>query len=246
MAGANVRQLSSLPNEIRRYSAEVADFIDEHVDRVADIVRETLAASQWIPEYARPRPRPPPVVPVAHVVPATMLEKVQGWLWRHKILVGATALALGLITYRSYRNSRLRRRTRKARRAKSGGRIEVVVIAAAPSLPLTKSLALDMEQKGFIVFVVCGGVEEEKMVYNLNRPDIKPLLVDMTDVRTGPRTLRRVKSMLLTFNRIIARQRQRVHRTLLAVSSDTARRGSAHEAVPAEPDRAPAHPVVGL
>jgi hypothetical protein len=49
-------------------------------------------------------------------------------------------------------------------------------------LPLTKSLALDMERKGFIVYIVCSASEDQNMVQSLSRPDIRPLSIDTTDV----------------------------------------------------------------
>lgn len=58
----------------------------------------------------------------------------------------------------------------------------MVVIAGLATLPLTKSLALDMERRGFIVYVVCNAVEDEDTVSALARPDIRPLTVDTTDV----------------------------------------------------------------
>jgi NAD(P)-dependent dehydrogenase (short-subunit alcohol dehydrogenase family) len=60
--------------------------------------------------------------------------------------------------------------------------MEVVVIAGSPALPLTRSLSLDMERKGFIVFIVAGSHEDESMIQNLSRPDIRPLSIDITDV----------------------------------------------------------------
>jgi hypothetical protein len=61
--------------------------------------------------------------------------------------------------------------------------MDVVVIAGSPALPLTRSLSLDLERKGFIVFVVSNSHEDEIMVQNLARPDIRPLSIDITDVR---------------------------------------------------------------
>ena len=58
----------------------------------------------------------------------------------------------------------------------------MVVIAGSPTLPLTKSLALDMERRGFIVYIVCNAAEDENMVHTLSRPDIRPLSIDTTDV----------------------------------------------------------------
>ena len=88
----------------------------------------------------------------------------------------------GTVAYRTYRTSALWRKKRRARRARSGGRVEVVVIAGSPALPLTRSLSLDLERKGFIVFIVSNSHEDEMMVQNLSRPDIRPLGIDITDV----------------------------------------------------------------
>jgi hypothetical protein len=43
-------------------------------------------------------------------------------------------------------------------------------------------LSLDLERKGFIVFVVCNSIEDEMMTQNMARPDIRPLTIDITDV----------------------------------------------------------------
>ncbi|KXX77444.1 D-beta-hydroxybutyrate dehydrogenase, mitochondrial [Madurella mycetomatis] len=170
--------LSSLPNDIRRYSTDVADFVDRHVDQIAETLREALASSPWLPEQLRPRPPPPtPII----AVPTSALEKAQNWISRHKILVGFIVLTTGAVAYRSYRNSALWRKSRRAKRARSGGRMEVVVIAGSPALPLTRSLSLDLERKSFIVFVVSNSHEDEIMVQNLSRPDIRPLSIDITD-----------------------------------------------------------------
>ncbi|KAL2257421.1 hypothetical protein VTK26DRAFT_201 [Humicola hyalothermophila] len=170
--------LSSLPNEIRKYSNDVADFLDKHVDQIAETLRDTLANSPWIPEQFRPQaPPPPPII----TVPTSALGKAQNWIARHKILVGFVVVATGVVAYRTYRSNALWRKKRRARRARSGGRVEVVVIAGSPALPVTRSLSLDLERKGFIVFIVSNSHEEEMMVQNLARPDIRSLSIDITD-----------------------------------------------------------------
>lgn len=58
----------------------------------------------------------------------------------------------------------------------------MVVLAGSPTLPLTRSLSLDLERKGFVVFIVCNTIEDEMMVQNLARPDVRPLTIDITDV----------------------------------------------------------------
>lgn len=115
---------------------------------------------------------------------------------RHKIVSSVLVVAVSYAAYRAVRKTKLLRKSRRAKRARNGGRLEVVVIAGSPSLPLTKSLALDMERRGFIVYVVCGTIEEEVMVQNLARPDVKPLNIDITDVSRRPRLVPRVPILM--------------------------------------------------
>lgn len=109
-------------------------------------------------------------------------ERLQNWIAEHKILTGMIVLTCGTVVYKGYYESRSMRKTRRARRARNGGRTDVVVIAGSPSLPLTRSLSLDMERRGFIVFIVCNAAEDESMVQAMKRPDVRPLSIDTTDV----------------------------------------------------------------
>ncbi|KAK4100646.1 DUF1776-domain-containing protein [Parathielavia hyrcaniae] len=170
--------LSSLPTEIQKYSQDVAEVVNKHVDQVAETLRDTLAKSQWVPEQFRPRPPPPPTI---IAVPASTLERVQNWFARHKVLIGFIVVTTGVVAYRTYRSTARWRKTRRARRSRSGGRMDVVVIAGSPALPLTRSLSLDLERKGFIVFIVSNSHEDDVMVQNLARSDIRPLGIDITD-----------------------------------------------------------------
>lgn len=186
-------QLSGIPVQLRRYSNDVAEFIDHGVDRAADVVRDTLAKSSWLPEYAKPSPPPPP--PVA-IVALSRFEQLQDWISRHKILTGVIVVACGTVAFKGYQRSRWLKKTRRAKRAKNGGRTEVVVIAGSPTLPLTKSLSLDLERRGFVVYIVCNATEDESIVHAYARPDIRPLSIDTTDVGLLPYTL--IYSMLIS------------------------------------------------
>ena len=95
------------------------------------------------------------------------------------------AIAVGGVTYHVI-SRKSNRKKRRAKKAGNGARIEVVVIAGSPSEPITRSLSLDLERRGFIVYVVCNSVEEEVMIHNESRPDIKPLTIDITDVSSLP------------------------------------------------------------
>ncbi|KAI1074895.1 DUF1776-domain-containing protein [Whalleya microplaca] len=188
--------LSSIPNQIRRYSGDVAEYVDKVVDQAADQVRDTLSSAPWVPDYMRPTvpSRPPPVV----LVPLSTYERVQNWLVRHKILTGAIIVAFGYVTYRTVRHTKLTHKPRRAKRARNGGRLEVVVIAGSPTLPLTKSLSLDMERRGFIVYIVCNTIEDELAVQSLSRPDIKPLGIDITDPPNAGQAIERFAAYLQT------------------------------------------------
>ncbi|RGP60660.1 duf1776 family [Fusarium longipes] len=170
--------LDTLSTQARRYSDIASEFIDKNVDRAAVVVRDTLSTSEWIPESVRPSP---PVREVVTVVSLSRFERLQTWIAEHKILTGAIILTCGTVVYKGYYEGRSMRKTRRARRARNGGRTDVVVIAGSPTLPLTRSLSLDMERRGFIVFIVCNAAEDESMVQAMKRADIRPLSIDTTD-----------------------------------------------------------------
>ena len=179
-ANLSNRQLSSIPVHLQRYSNDIADFIDHNVDRAAHIVRETLSTVPWIPDSIRPTP---PSRPPVTIIAASRLDQIQGWVAKHKVLTGVIVVVCGTVAYKGYQRSRSLRKTRRAKRARNGGRTEVVVIAGSPTLPLTKSLSLDMQRRGFIVYIVCNAAEDEALVHSLARSDIRPLTIDTTDVR---------------------------------------------------------------
>ncbi|KAI1378889.1 DUF1776-domain-containing protein [Hypoxylon crocopeplum] len=188
--------LSSIPNQIRRYSGDVAEYVDKAVDKVAEELRDTLSSAPWVPDIVRPKPptRPPPV----QIIPMTTYERIHDWVSRHKLLTGVIVVAVGYATYRTVQQTKLMRKSRRAKRARNGGRLEVVVVAGSPTLPLTKSLSLDMERKGFIVFVVCNSIEDEVVVQSLSRPDIRPLSIDITDPPNAGQSIERFASYLQT------------------------------------------------
>ncbi|KAG9235411.1 hypothetical protein BJ875DRAFT_271063 [Amylocarpus encephaloides] len=179
---AFIDALSSVPNDIRRYSSDVADYVDKHLNHVSNILRETLLSSPWIPESARPRPPPPPPRSLIEKIspPPSMYGRVQNWVVNHKVLATVIVVAIGGATYQVIKR-RSSRRKRRAKRAGNGARLEVVVIAGSPSEPLTRSISLDLERRGFIVYIVCNNIEEEKQVQGESRPDIKPLMIDIVD-----------------------------------------------------------------
>ncbi|KAI0905728.1 hypothetical protein F4823DRAFT_632375 [Ustulina deusta] len=205
--------LSSVPNHVRQYSDEVADFLDKTVEKAAENVRHTLASAAWVPDYARPKsPAPPPV----QIIPESTWERMQAWVAGHKVVSGVFVCAVGYVTYRVVRHSKLLRKPRRAKRARNGSRLEVVVIAGSPSLPLTKSLSLDLERRGFLVFVVCRTIEDEAMVQGMSRPDIRPFGIDINDPPSAGASIDRFAAYLQTPHAAVPRAKPH-HLTLTSV-----------------------------
>ncbi|KAM0459844.1 hypothetical protein ACHAPV_000094 [Trichoderma viride] len=170
--------LSSISGHFRRVTDNAAEFIDKGVDKASEAVRERLATVEWLPDIVKPFPPPKPEV---IVVPLSSIEKLQNWFSRNKYLIGTAVVITSVVAYKGYQQNKYVRKVRRAKRSKNGGRSEVIVIAGSPRLPLTKTLALDMERRGFIVFIVCNATEDEAAVKSFSRPDIMPLTIDTTN-----------------------------------------------------------------
>lgn len=56
------------------------------------------------------------------------------------------------------------------------------MLAGSPHDPVARSLALDLDRRGFIVFVAVSTVEDEQVVINEGRADVRPLNIDILDV----------------------------------------------------------------
>jgi hypothetical protein len=57
-----------------------------------------------------------------------------------------------------------------------------VVVAGPASSPITKSISLDLERRGYIVYIVVNSAEEEHQVLSEARVDVRPLQLDIGDV----------------------------------------------------------------
>lgn len=71
------------------------------------------------------------------------------------------------------------------------------VIAGPPNSPITKSLSLDLERRGFIVYIVCSDLEEEQQVQSESRADVRPLHLDVADVLGTQEAMQRFNNLLL-------------------------------------------------
>ncbi|KAI9868564.1 MAG: hypothetical protein M1830_005635 [Pleopsidium flavum] len=188
--------LSSIPNDVKKYSLELADAIERQTNSVSAALRESLQSATWIPQSVKP-PRPPPrrVVPA---IPQGYIGHAQEWVLRHQALTAAILAFLGTGGFLVYRKRKLYGRKRRAKRASNGARKEVVVIAGSPNEPITRSLSLDLERRGFVVYVVVSTVEEEQLVRNESRVDIHPLNLDIVDPTSTEQTINHFTTHLLS------------------------------------------------
>lgn len=176
--------LNSVPHHLQRFSDDIANYVEQHVDKAAATLRETLSAAEWIPEAARPRgpPRAPARLASSVALPVGLYSRIHDWVLKNKVLTGTFVIGLGASIYMVQRRKAIYYRKRRAKRASNGARMEVVVIAGSISEPIVRSLALDLERRGFVVFVVCDDVQEELLVQNEARSDIRPLMIDVSEV----------------------------------------------------------------
>jgi NAD(P)-dependent dehydrogenase (short-subunit alcohol dehydrogenase family) len=174
--------LGGVSSDIKKFSANVFDATDRHIDSVASSIRGAFDSSSWFPRSLKPAP-PPPILPTS----AGYWSRVSDWLSRHKAVTAAVIAFVGTGSALIYYQRNVQTRRRRAKRAPNGARKEVVVIAGPAGGSVTKSLMLDLEKRGFIVYVVAHTLEEEDLIKaeGVARTDIRPFLINIADVRSS-------------------------------------------------------------
>ncbi|CAL5866423.1 uncharacterized protein PFLUO_LOCUS631 [Penicillium psychrofluorescens] len=173
--------LASIPHDVRRYSHQVADSIDRQVDHAAQVMRDTLAQQTWLPQTIRP-----PARSCQRAPPQGLTDRVQNWVARNRAWTAALIAFVGTGCVLFYGNKKLNGKRRKARKAANGARKEIVVVAGSPHEPMTRAIAVDLERRGYIVYVTVSSAEEEHIVQVEHRNDIKPLWLDLTTTSSSP------------------------------------------------------------
>ncbi|KAH7399414.1 hypothetical protein BKA66DRAFT_406691 [Pyrenochaeta sp. MPI-SDFR-AT-0127] len=170
--------LAEYSKDIRSFTGSVWDASDRHFANVAGYVKRHVPEG-WLPVYARPSPPPPP----PHPLPITeaYIHRLQDWVSRNRALTAALVAFISTGGFLLWREKKNYNRKRRARRASNGARREVVVIAGPPNSPIIRSLSLDLERRGFIVYIVCSNMDEEQQVLSESRADVRPLHLDIAD-----------------------------------------------------------------
>ncbi|KAL4872713.1 hypothetical protein BDV12DRAFT_161388 [Aspergillus spectabilis] len=174
--------LASIPHDVRRYSLQVADAVDRHVDHAADVVRDTLSHQSWLPSSVRPSPKVRPFSPQSQ----SLYDRVHSWVIRNRAWSAAILAFVGTTSVLYLGSKTLKAKRRKAKRAANGGRKEILVVAGSPHEPMTRAIAADLDRRGYIVYITVSSAEEEHLVRAENRPDIRPLWLDLTTLPSSP------------------------------------------------------------
>ncbi|KAK5172257.1 U2 snRNP component prp10 [Saxophila tyrrhenica] len=171
----------------RKQFDSIADDVERHFDLVASHLRE------WIP-HETPLSRPSP----APLPPPTTLQVAQRWIARNRAVSAAVLafLVTGSVGGWVYVRSQRSRRKRRARKSPSGARTDVVVVAGGVADPLTSALYLDLERRGYVVYVVANTAEDERYIRSQSRADLLPLQLDLVDPGRAGQQMRRFGELL--------------------------------------------------
>ncbi|KAK1823254.1 hypothetical protein LTR12_002327 [Friedmanniomyces endolithicus] len=173
----------------RRQFNEIADDVEKHFEQVAGQLR------QWMPAdspFVRPLPAP------KRLPPPSTLQLAQRWVHQHRRVTAAVIafLVTGSVGTLIYVRSKNLRHKRRAKRSASGARTEVVVVAGAVANPVASALYLDLERRGFVVYVVASTQEDEQYIRSQSRIDLLPLHLDLVDPFTAQDQLARFRGSL--------------------------------------------------
>lgn len=195
-----VPDLDSINNEVNR----ITESIDKHFKAVASSlleypiassIRESIQSSPWI--YERTGSTPPPSPP-RQALPVGYLKAAQRWVSEHRAVTAAVVAFIGTGVFVIWRQRRADRMKRRAKRAKNGSRTEVVILAGSPHSPLTKSLSLELDRRGFIVYIPVNSLSEEHVVQSEGRPDIRSLHLDVTSEHSTTTAVSKFTSYITT------------------------------------------------
>jgi Fungal family of unknown function (DUF1776) len=179
--------LASVPSDIASYGSRIADYIEKHSTTLATELRDAIDSATWIPDLMRP-----PVRSVSHkfsapALPEGLFAQTTVWISKNRTVVAVVLACATTTAILIHRRKRAYTRKRRARRDRNGKKKEIVVLACS-SLhnPLTRSLALDLDRRGYIVYITVSSTEEDSLVQSESKWDIRPLWMDLTSSVPNP------------------------------------------------------------
>lgn len=119
-----MNQLASIPHDVRKYSAQVADSVDRQIDCAATTLRDKFSGQSWLPAAVRPSPRASQAARAPQSPSWT--GRVQDWVLQNRAWSAAALAFVGTGCVLYFGNKKLNGKRRKARRAGNGARKEIV------------------------------------------------------------------------------------------------------------------------
>lgn len=187
-------EMSSILDSVNSFT----EAIDRHFESVGRSLKDAFRDTPWLPVSIKPKPPPVPRRVPAVAIPLGYFEATRTWVSEHRAWTAAVVAFVGtgaFVVWRRRRNDRVKRR---AGRAKNGSRTEIVVLAGSPHSPLTRSLSLDLERRGFIVYIPVSTLSEEQIIQSESRADIRPLNMDITSLSSTEETIQKFSTYINT------------------------------------------------
>ncbi|KAK5088065.1 hypothetical protein LTR05_002281 [Lithohypha guttulata] len=180
--------LASIPQDMASYGSRIADYIEKHSNAIAADLREAIDHASWLPESLKPprgashgffaAPPPPPQGPY---------EKTVAFISKNRTAIAVVLAFAGTTAYLVHRRRRAHAKKRRAKKLPNGAKKEIVVLACSTFHdPLTRSLAVDLERRGYIVYVTVSSTEEDTLVHQEAKPDLRPIWIDVTSTVPNP------------------------------------------------------------
>ncbi|KIX01758.1 uncharacterized protein Z518_09485 [Rhinocladiella mackenziei CBS 650.93] len=185
------RQLASIPQDVAYYGSRIADYIEKHTNAIASDIRNAIDQASWIPDSLRPprqagngpanffaRPPPPP---------QGFLEKSTAWISKNRTAIAIVVAFAGTSIYLVHRRKKAHARKRRAKKLPNGAKKEIVILACSTFHDaLTRSLAIDLERRGYVVYVTVSSTEEDSLIQQEAKADLRPLWIDLTSTVPNP------------------------------------------------------------
>lgn len=174
-----------------QYGSRIANYVDKHANAIASDIRDAIDRASWIPDSLRPprqpgggqgqffaRPPPPP---------QGILEKTTTWISKNRTAIAVVVAFTGTTLYLIHRRKKAHARKRRAKKLPNGAKKEIVVLACSTFHDaLTRSLALDLERRGYVVYITVSSTEEDSLVQQEAKADLRPLWIDLTSTVPNP------------------------------------------------------------
>lgn len=115
------------------------------------------------------------------------MERTTAFISRNRTAIAVVLAFAGTTFILVRRSKKEHNRKRRAKKLRGGGKKEIVVLACSSFHdPLTKSLALDLERRGYIVYITVSTTEEDSLIQSEAKPDVRPLWIDLTSTTPNP------------------------------------------------------------